>query len=339
MELVYLLCQLAAADVCEQHRLRSTRRARSPAAWAPRPSSPASRGPAGGSPAGRCAAPRRAADRGVRPTGAASGSEPFGLGQPVDAAAGGQRVGEQAGDGHRPDAARHRRDRAGDLRRRRRSRRRRPAPALPSGPSMRLMPTSITVAPGLIQSPPTIRGRPTAATRMSARRQTAARSRVRECATVTVQLSRSSSCAIGLPTMFERPTTTASRPARLAEPVAQQHQAAERRAGHHRLAARWRAAPTFETWKPSTSFSGATASSTRAASMCAGSGSCTRMPCTSGSRFSRSIEREDRRLGRRGGQPVLLGVHAGLDGSAGPCCGRRPGSPGRRRRAPPRAPG
>ena len=77
------------------------------------------------------------------------------------------------------------------------------------------MPTSITVAPGLIQSPGTISGRPTAATTISARRTTAGRSLVRECAIVTVQLSRSSSCAIGLPTMFERPITTASSPDRL----------------------------------------------------------------------------------------------------------------------------
>ena len=45
-----------------------------------------------------------------------------------------------------------------------------PSPA--AGFGTRLMPTSITMAPGLIQSPRTISGRPTAATRMSARRQT-----------------------------------------------------------------------------------------------------------------------------------------------------------------------
>ena len=43
--------------------------------------------------------------------------------------------------------------------------------------------------------------------------QTAARSLVRLWAMVTVQLSPSSSCAIGLPTMFDRPTTTAFSPA------------------------------------------------------------------------------------------------------------------------------
>ena len=48
---------------------------------------------------------------------------------------------------------------------------------------------------------------------------------------VTVQFSASSSCAIGLPTRIERPTTTASRPARSPPRRAQQHHAAERRAG------------------------------------------------------------------------------------------------------------
>ena len=49
------------------------------------------------------------------------------------------------------------------------------------------MPTSITVAPGLIHAALTICGRPTAATRISARRQIAAASRLFECTVVTVQ--------------------------------------------------------------------------------------------------------------------------------------------------------
>ena len=106
---------------------------------------------------------------------------------------------------------------------------------VPSDCSTRSWPTSMTVAPGLSQLPRIISGRPTAATTMSGRRTAAGRSRVREWATVTVQLSWSSSCAIGLPTMFERPTTTASRPLRLAEFVPEQHQATERRARHQRL--------------------------------------------------------------------------------------------------------
>ena len=101
-----------------------------------------------------------------------------------------QGVAEQHGDRHRPDPARHRRDRAGDLARAAHNRRRRPAGVLPSSAGSRLMPTSITVAPGFSQSPFTISGRPTAATTMSARRTTAGRSRVRLWAMVTVQFSR-----------------------------------------------------------------------------------------------------------------------------------------------------
>src|SRR6185369_14008375 len=70
---------------------------------------------------------------------------------------------------------------------------------LPSSVGMRLIPTSMTVAPGLIQSPRTISGRPIAATTMSARRTTSGRSRVREWQMVTVAFSLSNSAAIGLP--------------------------------------------------------------------------------------------------------------------------------------------
>jgi hypothetical protein len=48
-------------------------------------------------------------------------------------------------------------------------------------------------------------------------------------------------------------------------------------------------APTFSAWKPSTSFSGAMASSTASESKCFGSGSCTRMPCTVGSALSSAM--------------------------------------------------
>lgn len=79
---------------------------------------------------------------------------------------------------------------------------------------MRLMPTSMTMAPGLTQSAFTISGRPTAAMSISARRQTAGRSVVREWAMVTVAsvpFARRS-MAMGLPTIMERPMTTASAP-------------------------------------------------------------------------------------------------------------------------------
>ena len=74
------------------------------------------------------------------------------------------------------------------------------------------MPTSMTVAPGRMNSPVIMAGRPMAATRISASRQTAARSGVFEWQMVTVACSCSSSSATGLPTMSLRPTTTARRP-------------------------------------------------------------------------------------------------------------------------------
>ena len=137
----------------------------------------------------------------------------FGGGRPFCMHAALQRIEQQAGDGHRPDAARHRRDRAGhvlglgigdvadDAR-------------LPPSPATRLMPTSITVAPGLIQCaahhfrPPDRRDQ-----QIGAARTPPAGRAVLECAMVTVAFSASSNCATGLPTMLERPITTASSPA------------------------------------------------------------------------------------------------------------------------------
>ena len=101
--------------------------------------------------------------------------------------------------------------------------------------SIRLMPTSITVAPGLIQSPFTISGRPTAATTMSARRTTPGRSRVREWAIVTVQLSPSSKLGHRLADDVRPADHHGLHPRQVAVKVAQQHQAAKRRAGHHGL--------------------------------------------------------------------------------------------------------
>ena len=77
------------------------------------------------------------------------------------------------------------------------------------------MPTSMTVAPGRTMSAVTKSARPMAAIRMSACRVIAPRSRVRLWQTVTVasRPRRSSSDAIGLPTMLLRPITTACAPA------------------------------------------------------------------------------------------------------------------------------
>src|SRR5262249_47529550 len=82
--------------------------------------------------------------------------------------------------------------------------------SLPSAP--RFVPTSITTAPGLIQSPRTSCALPIAATRTSAPPTSAARSRVREWQIVTVAWRSSSRKAAGLPTRLLRPTTVARAP-------------------------------------------------------------------------------------------------------------------------------
>ena len=82
----------------------------------------------------------------------------------------------------------------------------------PSLTWIRLMPTSMTRAPGLIHSPLTMFGRPTAATRISALRHTPGKSLVRLWVIVTVAFAFSKRLAIGLPTIFERPIMTAFRP-------------------------------------------------------------------------------------------------------------------------------
>ncbi len=153
--------------------------------------------------------------------------------------------------------------------------------------SMRLMPTSITVAPGFTQAPGIISGRPTAATRMSARRQIAPRSRLRLWARVTVALSPRRSWAMGLPTMFERPTTTASAPERSprwSRSISRQPSGVQGAMAFCPVARR----PTLAMVKPSTSLAGSMASMTASARIWAGSGSWTRMPCTAGSAFSRA---------------------------------------------------
>jgi hypothetical protein len=83
-----------------------------------------------------------------------------------------------------------------------------PPPSL----AIRFIPTSITVAPCLFQSPFTMSARPTTTSRRSALRHTSRRSRVWERASVTVQFSAKKSCAAGRPTRTDRPTTTTSSP-------------------------------------------------------------------------------------------------------------------------------
>ena len=155
------------------------------------------------------------------------------LGKPLAPMGSDDRVAQQAGDGHRTDAARNRRDRARHLCRFVKCN---VAEQL-AGPvrlfDALLMPTSMTVAPGLSQS---------AADQLGPAdggdddvgcggRRRAGRC-VREWAMVTVQFACSSSCAIGLPTMFERPIDHRVLAARDRRASLQQDQAAERSAGH-----------------------------------------------------------------------------------------------------------
>ena len=83
---------------------------------------------------------------------------------------------------------------------------------------------------------------PTPATTMSAWRTMPGRSRVAEWQIVTVQRAISSSSAIGRPTMFDWPMTTACLPTRSSPVSRQQRHAAVRRAGAQRRALQHQAA-------------------------------------------------------------------------------------------------
>ena len=78
--------------------------------------------------------------------------------------------------------------------------------------SWRLMPTSMTIAPGLIHSPLTKLAIPTATTTKSARRTWLSRSLVKRWVMVVVQPASNNSSAIGRPTILDAPTITASKP-------------------------------------------------------------------------------------------------------------------------------
>ena len=82
--------------------------------------------------------------------------------------------------------------------------------SLPS--ALRFIPTSMTVAPGRTMSPVNTFSRPTATTMMSALRVCDAKSRVLELQMVTVAPACKSIIAIGLPTIFDAPMTTAFAP-------------------------------------------------------------------------------------------------------------------------------
>ena len=91
------------------------------------------------------------------------------------------------------------------------------AAAYPTSPTslpfgMRLMPTSNTAAPGRIHSPGTNSGLPTRNHHHFRALDFRAQIRVPVWHTVTVERASSSSSAMGRPTMFEAPTTTARLP-------------------------------------------------------------------------------------------------------------------------------
>ena len=155
------------------------------------------------------------------------------------------------------------------------------------GSSTRFMPTSITYAPGLIQSPRIISARPMAAMRISASRQTAGKSFVREWQMVVVALAFTNSSAAGIPTMFDRPTTTAFAPSICAPAFSSRimHPAGVQgtKSGSRPFCAR---RPMFTGWKPSTSFSMLIVRRICSSSKPGGSGSWTRIPCTLESAFS-----------------------------------------------------
>mmetsp|Transcript_51983 Transcript_51983/g.90739 ORF Transcript_51983/g.90739 Transcript_51983/m.90739 type:complete len:221 (-) Transcript_51983:387-1049(-) len=172
-------------------------------------------------------------------------------------------------------------------------------PFLEVGSSTELIPTSMTTAPGFNQLPLTISALPTAATTMSARRTVSAMSLVRECAMVTVALRCISSSATGMPTMLERPITTASLPSMLTplrssssmQPWGVQDtwksmlskDQAERPGAWVFVLAN---CATFKGCRPSTSLCFKMLSKIRCSLMCGGRGNCTKMPLILGSALS-----------------------------------------------------
>ena len=165
---------------------------------------------------------------------------------------------------------------------------------------------------------------------MSARRQISGRSRVREWATVTVQSAPSSRAAIGLPTMLERPTITASLPREsLARPASRaggrgSHRACRGRAGRRAARGRPRTDGRHSVGgsrrRPCPGGSRAGPPRRRSAR---GRGSWTRMPWVCGSRLSASIrpssssvEMLTRQLDQLAVEPGL-GRHPGLGADIG----------------------
>ncbi len=151
---------------------------------------------------------------------------------------------------------------------------------------------------------------------------------MREWHTVTVALppgpSWSNSAAIGLPTMFERPTITAcapdvSTPARTSISL---H--ARRRAGRKPLGSPTNTLPTFTGWKPSTSFAGAMRRITRWLDIWLRQRHLHEDAVHRASALSRSTSSSTAASVVSAGSRMRLVVHRRLPRTPAPSCGRRP---------------
>ncbi len=161
------------------------------------------------------------------------------------------------------------------------------SPTRPS--SVRLVPTSMTAAPGLTMSGVTNFGLPIAAIRISACLVIDGRSLVRLWQSVTVAFAPlfawESMIDSGRPTIWLRPSTTACCPS-TGTPL--RWSICSTPCGVQGRNRGWpcTSSPTFSGWNASTSLAGFTALSTRSALICGGSGSWIRMPWTASSRLS-----------------------------------------------------
>ena len=179
------------------------------------------------------------------------------------------------------------------------------------------MPTSITVAPGLIQSLRTISGRPTAANTRSARRHTAGRSRGlrmrdRHGGVLGEQQAAPAACrrcwsGRSPPPRALRATDAPSSPGSCSRAACTAPAPAGPAASR----------PTLTGWKPSTSLAGSIASSTFCASICARQ----RQLHQDAVHHRIAVEAADQRqqvgLAHRRRQAMIERAHAAADGRLG----------------------
>ena len=205
---------------------------------------------------------------------------------------------------------------------------------LPSGFTMRLMPTSMTMAPGLIQSPlHDLRladggddeigaahdsGQILGARMRDGHRAVLAQQQLRHRLADDVGAADDDGVEARQVVLHRlREDDRADGRARRQRALADRQAARRSSGGSRRRPSPGRSAPA-PCWQ----------------SMCLGSGICTRMPLTFGSALSLATRSSTHLLGRVLGQLVLERLHAAPRRSAPPCCARRPCSPDPRRRAP-----